>query len=281
VTGPTDSPTDSPAGNLTSSPGGSPIPASGGLEVRGLGLRYGGVQALEGVTLRVPAGEVSGLIGPNGAGKTSFLDAVSGFAPPSEGAVVLDGRDATGLPPHRMARMGLTRTFQSLELFDDLTVEENLVVAATTPRWWSALRDVFGPGRPSPELTAALAEAMDTCGLGHLAGTLPAELSNGERHRVGLARALVARPSVLLLDEPAAGLDPSETDELADLLLGVAGRGTGVLLVDHDMNLVLGTCATVHVLDRGRLIASGTPGDIRTDPVVLEAYLGTPHGGTS
>jgi len=251
------------------------------LEVERLGVRYGGVVAIDDVSLVVPAGAISGLIGPNGAGKTSFLDAVSGFASPTTGRVRLDGRACAGLGPHDYARAGLARTFQSLELFDDLTVEENMVVAATRPRWWSVLRDLFGPGRPNAALSDAIDDAVTLCSLSDLVRRMPSELSNGERHRVALARAMVAQPSVLLLDEPGAGLDPTETGELGDLLRGVADRGTAVLLVDHDMALVLGTCELVHVLDRGRLIASGTPSEVRDDPVVLTAYLGTAHLGTT
>ena len=154
------------------------------LEVEHLGVRYGGVVAIDDVSLVVPAGAISGLIGPNGAGKTSFLDAVSGFAIPTTGRVRLDGRACDGLGPHDYARAGLARTFQALELFDDLTVEENLVVAATRPRWWSVLRDLFGPGRPTAALSDAIDDAVTLCSLADLVRRMPSELSNGERHRV-------------------------------------------------------------------------------------------------
>ncbi|UDY37945.1 ABC transporter ATP-binding protein [Dermatobacter hominis] len=244
------------------------------LEVRDLSVRYGGVVALDGVTLAVPAGELHGLIGPNGAGKTTFLDGVSGFARPSSGAVVVGGVDCTALPPHRIARLGLTRTFQTLELFDDLTVEENLaVVAAATPAA-PTLHEETEEEIPLPSTAARVEDALSTVGLERCGGGRPTTLSNVDRRRVALARALVAEPTVLLLDEPAAGLDPGETAELAELLQRISAAGTAVLLVEHDMALVLGSCATVHVLDAGRLIASGSPEDVRIDPEVLRAYLG-------
>ena len=244
------------------------------LSVSGLVVRYGGVLAVDEVTLSVAAGSLCGLIGPNGAGKTSFLDAVSGFAPVARGTMELGGQLCEGLAPHRLAQLGLTRTFQSLELFDDLTVAENMLVAADRPHWWSVLRDVFGPSRSDEATDAALDEAMMLCAIASLAQAYPAQVSKGERHRVALARAVVARPKLLLLDEPAAGLDPSETDQLADILRDLAGRGTGVVVVDHDMGLVLGSCDHVFVLDQGRLIASGSPDDIRSDRAVVAAYLG-------
>jgi branched-chain amino acid transport system ATP-binding protein len=242
------------------------------LEVDGVSVRYGGVAALDDVSFTVEEGEVVGLIGPNGAGKTSCIDALTGFQPLHGGHVRFSGRSLDGVAAHQRARLGFVRTFQSLDLFDDLTVHENLLVAASTPDWWSTVTDAFWPKRAR---RTALEEVVEVVGLGALTGRRPAELSNGDRHRVALGRALVARPRLLLLDEPAAGLDTSESTALGELLRSLPGRGTSVLLVDHDMGLVMAACDRIHVLDFGRIIASGTPAEVRFDPTVIGAYLGT------
>lgn len=242
------------------------------LRVANLTVRYGGVVALHDVTLDVMGDRITGLIGPNGAGKTTFIDCLSGFTSPSAGRVELDGVTVTDAAPHERSRRGLVRTFQSLELFDDLTVRENLLVAAVPQRRGSLLRDLTRPRSTDPARVGEVLEQLDLEGLSH---RRPEELSNGQRHTVALARALVARPRMLLLDEPAAGLDTDETRQLAQVLRSLPAQGVAVLLVDHDMSLVLGTCHTVHVLDFGGLIASGTPVQIRHDPSVISAYLGT------
>ncbi len=241
------------------------------LDVHGLTVRHGGLVALDGVNLVVAGGSVAGLIGPNGAGKTTFIDAVSGFTASASGRVFFAGRSVEHLRPHDRARRGLVRTFQSLELFDDLTVRENLSVVAITPTWRSTVSDLFWPKSSHDDGTEAL---LETFGLAADADRSPNELSNGQRHLVALARAVAARPKLVLLDEPAAGLDPDETDELAAVLRRLPQLGTAVLLVDHDMSLVMGVCDTLHVLDFGRVIASGPPAQVRADPQVVAAYLG-------
>jgi len=247
------------------------------LEVVDLTVRYDGVVAVDGVSFDVEAGHVVGLIGPNGAGKTSCIDALSGFHPPDRGIVRFAGRDVTTLPPHRRARLGFVRTFQGLDLFDDLTVRQNLAVGAVTPTWRDTLADALWPRRRDD---AAVDEVLEVTGIARLAERYPTELSNGERHLVALGRALAARPSLVLLDEPAAGLDDRESADLGVLLRRLPDLGVTVLLVDHDMALVLGVCDRVHVLDLGRRIASGTPAEVRADPLVLAAYLGAgPHPG--
>jgi branched-chain amino acid transport system ATP-binding protein len=243
-----------------------------GLETRSLTVRYGGVVANDDVTITVPAGSITALIGPNGAGKTTLLDAVTGFAP-SSGAVALDGVRLDGLPPHRRTRRGLARTWQSLELFDELTVRENVQVAATVLTVRSMLLDLAWPGRRRS--SADPGDALALLGLEPLADRRPSSLSLGQQKLVGVARALAASPSCLLLDEPAAGLDTGESSELGRRLQAIAGRGTAVLLVDHDMDLVLEVCSHVYVLDFGRVIASGSPAEIRRDDRVIGAYLGS------
>jgi ABC-type branched-subunit amino acid transport system ATPase component/ABC-type branched-subunit amino acid transport system permease subunit len=232
------------------------------LQVDHLTVRYGGVVAVSDVSLRVEPGQIVGLIGPNGAGKTSVIDAVTGFAP-AAGSVELAGRSLTGLAPHTRVRAGLARTFQSLELYDDLSVEENVSVAAV--------------GGREAERRAKVARALAGVGIAGLAERSAGELSQGERQLVSIARACVGEPAVLLLDEPAAGLDSEESTWLGDRLRSIGTAGTGLLLVDHDVNLVLGVCDHVYVLDFGKLIAEGPPEAIRADRTVAAAYLGTMH----
>jgi branched-chain amino acid transport system ATP-binding protein len=207
-----------------------------------------------------------GLIGPNGAGKTTFVDAVTGFVR-CRGEVLLDGRDIGGLPAHERARLGLARTWQSGELFDDLPVEENLAVAQDrAPAWKVAFRTRTDQ--------RAIDETLDLLDLGWAAKAGPADLSQGHRKLVGVARALAARPRLLLLDEPAAGLDSRESEELGWHLRAIADGGQSTLLIDHDMGLVLSICDRVVVLEFGEVIAEGPPEVVRRNPRVVSAYLG-------
>jgi branched-chain amino acid transport system ATP-binding protein len=221
------------------------------LSAHGLSVSFGGVKALVDVDLEVPEGKLVGLIGPNGAGKTTFIDAITGFVR-SRGGVELDGRDLSGLAPHERARGGLARTWQAAELFDDLTVGEHVGVVAR--------------GRPT--------DALALLGLEDAVDKLPAQLSQGERKLVGVARALAATPRLVCLDEPAAGLDASESERLGRQLRQVVEGGIAMLLVDHDMGLVLSVCDWIAVLEFGELIATGTPDEVRSDRRVVEAYLG-------
>lgn len=241
------------------------------LRVTDLTVHHGGLVALDHVSMELEQGSIVGLIGPNGAGKTTLIDALSGFTTPTDGRIVFDGGRIDALAPHLRARAGLVRTFQSLELFEDLTVAENLLLVLDRPGAWSLLTDALRPRRREH---TAVAEVLDVLGLHDCAARRPGELSNGQRHLAALGRALIARPRLLLLDEPAAGLDPTETTALNTILRSLPDRGITVLLVEHDMAVVLEVCDRVDVLDVGRLIASGTPAQIRADDRVIAAYLG-------
>jgi branched-chain amino acid transport system ATP-binding protein len=246
------------------------------LEVDSLRIQYGGVVAIDDVSFNIRRGTIVGLIGPNGAGKTSLVDGLTGAHRPSSGHVRFDGTDITGQSAHRLARRGLTRTFQSVELFDDLTVEENLLVGAERPSLIRALGQVLAPmQRPGAEAAGWAAEAME---ISDILERFPLELSHGQRKLVGLARALACRPSLLLLDEPAAGLDTEETALLGKRLRELPRRGITLLLIDHDMSLVLEVCDRILVIDFGKLIAEGAPAEIRTDQRVVDAYLGRQGG---
>jgi len=235
------------------------------LDVDNISVSYGDVRALQDVRLTIEPGTVTGLIGPNGAGKTTLLDVISGFVTPTSGSVTLAGRKVDGLGPHRRARVGLGRTFQSVDLFDDMTIAENLAVAAE-----SSTGDA-GDARRAAELV----------GVDESDGRIAGAVSLGERKRVALARALTSRPSVLLLDEPAAGLDHGERARLGSILRAVADTGTSVVLVDHDLSFVLEQCDRVVVLDFGCIIADGAPAVVRNDPAVMAAYVGVAGARTA
>lgn len=241
------------------------------LEARGLSVSFGGVQALVDVDLRIEPGQLLGLIGPNGAGKTTFIDAISGFVS-HRGSVLFDGRDLAGRAAHVRSRLGLARTWQTIELFDDLTVRENVAVAADRRSAWATAREVVSR---STERTAQVDEALRVFELEGLSEAMPTELSQAHRKLVGVARALAASPLLLCLDEPAAGLDTLESEALGRHLREIADRGTTMLLVDHDMGLVLSISDYVVVLEFGKVIAHGTPDVVRRNPKVISAYLGS------
>ena len=242
------------------------------LETRGLTVRFGGLLAVNDVDLECRRGELTGLIGPNGAGKTTFVDAVTGFLPNNaSGAVLLEGDDVVGRAPHRLAHEGLTRTWQTLELFDDISVRSNLQVASQRLSLGGAVRDFF---RPTSQ-DARVEEVLDLLDLGPIADRQPQELSQGQRKMVGVGRALVSSTTkILLLDEPAAGLDKAETEWFGRQLRRLIDQGYTMLLIDHDMGLVLSVCDHIHMLVFGELAASGPPQEMRNDPAVIAAYLG-------
>ncbi len=242
------------------------------LSVSGLSVEYGNVRAVDHVDLDVNEGQLVGLIGPNGAGKTSLIDAITGFAQ-SSGTVHLAGADISGMAPHERCRRGLARTWQSLELFDGLTVRENLTVAAQRQSLTGFLGDLVRPGRRRTD--SDVDHAVETAGISGLVDRLPSEISHGQRKLVSVARALASRPRVVCMDEPAAGLDSDESLALGRRLRELVTDGTAVLLVDHDMDLVLEICDEIVVVDFGRVIARGTPDEVRTDQSVIDAYLGS------
>jgi branched-chain amino acid transport system ATP-binding protein len=242
------------------------------LEASAVSVSFGGLHALEDVDLAVPAARITGLIGPNGAGKTTLFNVLTGLLDPTAGHVRFGGSDITKWPPHRRGRAGMARTFQRLELFARMSVEDNLVAA-----WESShAGGVLGRGRG--ERRSRVAEVMELLDLWPLAPRLAGQLPTGQGRMVELGRALCTDPRVLLLDEPSSGLDAGETARFAQVLRTVLGaRGEGepsVLLVEHDMALVMEVCHSITVLDFGRRIACGTPEEIRKDPAVRSAYLG-------
>jgi branched-chain amino acid transport system ATP-binding protein len=236
------------------------------LDVDQVSVSFGGLQALSDVSIDVEVGHVTGLIGPNGAGKTTLFNVVTGLLGPNAGRVQLDGRDITRKKPHQRARLGIGRTFQRLETFGSLTARENVLVAAEMRRGWAHDR------KRSPAVIAD--EILERVGLEAVADDRVDRLPTGTARLVELGRALATQPRVLLLDEPSAGLNESETSTLGTLLREVAGSGLGVLLVEHDMSFVMGTCERIHVLDFGRIISVGTPTDVQADDTVRAAYLG-------
>jgi branched-chain amino acid transport system ATP-binding protein len=240
------------------------------LATHGLSVRFGGVHAVAGVDVVAEEGQLVGLIGPNGAGKTTFVDAITGYVRYA-GRAELDGRDLSGMPPHARARLGLARTWQSTELFDDLTVLENLTVAAERPSVLALAAELVGKRIRGPESPARALELLD---LVPLADAMPTELTQGQRKLVGVARAIAMEPRLLCLDEPAAGLDTRESEDLGQRLRQIADRGTTTLLIDHDMGLVMNICDHIVVLEFGKVIAAGPPDEVRRNAQVVRAYLG-------
>jgi branched-chain amino acid transport system ATP-binding protein len=258
----------------------SPPPPRRGLCLRGVTVRFGGLVALDDVSLRVGPGQVVGVIGPNGAGKTTLFNVVCGFVRPSAGEVLLDGATLDA-KPHQLAAFGLARTLQGVGLFGGMSVLENVMAGATVSARAPFAHAALGLPRSAREESrlrkAALAQ-LDDLGIAAHAGQLPATLPYPVQKRVALARALAARPTLLLLDEPASGLGPEDVEELAKLIAGLPARAAdpcAVMLVEHHMDLVMSVCDEIVVLDFGRLVATGTPEHIRDDPAVAEAYLGT------
>lgn len=238
-----------------------------------MSVRYGGATALSQVSVSVEEGSFAGLIGPNGAGKTSFIDAVTGYTR-SSGDVSFGGTRITGAKPHSIARLGMVRSFQSAALFDDLTVLENIMIGSFRGSLRGLIKSAISA---TPQADARTCELMEAFEFEDVKHRPVRELPTGVRKLVGIARALAGRPRLVLLDEPAAGLDTHESKELGAALQQIRSTGVTILLVDHDMDLVLGNCDAINVLNFGTLIASGPPEAIQTDEQVRRAYLGDPE----
>ncbi|MGC1359525.1 MAG: ABC transporter ATP-binding protein [Xanthobacteraceae bacterium] len=233
------------------------------LQARGVTIRFGGLVAVDDVSVSLQRGEILGLIGPNGAGKTTLVNVLSGFQRPLDGGIFVGERNCTGLARHGFAHAGVVRTFQAVRLFRNLTVSENVEIGYVSQ------------GASRSEARRRAAQILEELKLGDKAGHRAASLSYGEERRVGLARALAVNPRFLLLDEPAAGLAAAEAEELRELIVGIRSKyGCGILVIEHNMALVMNLCERIHVLDSGRTLAAGTPAEIRANAGVRRAYLG-------
>lgn len=247
------------------------------LEIDQLTMQFGGLVAVNNVSISVEKGEIHGLIGPNGSGKTTIFNVLSGYYKPSGGKISFDGRVISGLPAHQITAAGFARTFQNMRLFKTMTVLENLLVAMGHHAKVSMLQEIFNPvavRREEQQFVEKAMELLDLLEVADFANELATSLPYGHQRRVEMARALATNPKVILLDEPAAGLNEVETEDLRKTLLKIRDLGITIFLVEHDMKLVMGICEVISVLDYGKKIAEGTGPAIRKDPVVIEAYLG-------
>jgi len=247
------------------------------LELAGIGKRFGGLTALEGISFKVAKGSITGIIGPNGAGKTTLFNVATGIYPPSQGAMLLEGKDISALPPERRARLGLVRTFQNIELFGKMTVLENVMVGLHTQSSSGLFACAFRmPWQMSEErrIRDKAKEWLAFAGISELEEVEAGTLSFGKGRLLEIARAMALEPKLLLMDEPAAGLNSRETAELAELIKRIRDLGVTVALVEHDMDLVMDICDALVVLNLGTMLAEGTPREIQDNQAVVTAYLG-------
>ena len=247
------------------------------LELRGIEVRFGGLRAVDGVSLRVAEGEIFSVIGPNGAGKTTLFNAAAAFVPLSGGEVLFRGRRIDGLPPHRIVALGMARTWQNVRVFPAFTVLQNVMsgrIVRTTTGLFSSVLNSRVARREERDAEVRARDLLAFVGLADSGDAVARRLAYGEQKAVEIARALATEPSLVLLDEPAAGLNASETETLMALVRRIRDAGRTVLLIEHDMRMVMGVSDRVAVLDHGRLIAEGTPAEVRADDAVIASYLG-------
>ena len=247
------------------------------LSIRGVGKHFGGLHVLEDVSIEVPGGAIFALIGPNGAGKTTVFNLVTGLLKPSLGSIAFEGRDLAGIQPHQITRMGIARTFQNIRIFPDMTLLENVMVGRHHLLDYGGLALLFAtPAFREAERQSRerALELLSWVKLDHKADATADNLSYGEQRKLEFARALATEPKLLLLDEPVAGMNPSEKAVLMEEIRNIRDRGYGVFLIEHDMRFVMNLCDRVAVLNFGRIIAEGPPDEIRSHPDVIEAYLG-------
>lgn len=247
------------------------------LRLEDVSKRFGGLQALDGVSLLVPQGTIHGLIGPNGAGKTSLFNTITGLYSADSGTFELRGQPYSPSEPHKVAELGIARTFQNIRLFNAMTVLENVMIGRhvrTRAGALSAMLRTPAQRREEAEIEQRARECLAFVGLEHRARLAASNLSYGDQRRLEIARALATDPALLALDEPAAGMNPTEKGALRELLLSIRDRGTTLLLIEHDVKLVMGLCDGVTVLDHGKVIADGTPQMVQKHPAVIQAYLG-------